>query len=207
MPKSRSIPNPEDTALIDGAIPGYAGHIPGLRVENVTGVSFRSARRLSRSRNGQTARQGVIPGVSGYAGHIRGQDAFQTSGVSYDTAVDYLMYATRNSELATREMSNWSKESDYANASRLFESQPKKVDSSDLLTIEERRAAQEIPVVRQPMRIPGQRSIQDDRVWSYQVPGTINTSRVAGIPSYSPIAEPLRYTAVFPKFRAGGLNV
>ena len=207
MRKLKSVTHVEDTSLIDGAIRGYAGHIPGVKVENVSGCAFRSARRLSRARSVPTARRGVIPGVSGYAGHIRGRDAFQTCGMTYDAEIDFLKYASSNSETVVRDMCNWVRESNYLNASRLFESQPQKLDLNDLITSEEHRHAKEIPVVRQPMRIPGQRSIQDDRVWSYQIRDNIDTSRGAGIPSYSPIAEPTRYVGVYPKFRAGGLNV
>ncbi len=187
------------------AVTGYAGHIPGLKINNVVGCSFRTSRRLSRSDSvPPKVSQGVRPGVSGYAGLIRGRQGFQTCGMSYDKEVSYLSTTYANPETAHRDMANWKRESDLINASRLFESRPLKVDCNNLLTVEECEAVKKVPVVRSPMRIPGQRSMQDDRLWSYQVKGRVDTERSAGIPSYSTLAEPLRYNLIYPGFRAGG---
>jgi hypothetical protein len=187
------------------AVTGYAAHIPGLKSNNIVGHAFRTSRRLSRAESiPHQEHRGVRPGVAGYAGFIRGRQGFQTCGISYDREVAYLSTTSENPETAHRDMANWKRESDLMNASRLFESRPLKVDANNLLTTEECEAVKKVPVVRAPMRIPGQRSMQDDRLWSYQVKGCLNTDRFAGVPSYSMLAEPLRYSRIYPGFRAGG---
>ena len=205
MRKPPSEDNAKATSRILGGITGYTGHIPGLITSNIVGSSFRTSRRLSRAPCVPVPQTlGVRPGVSGYTGYINGSQGYQTCGLSYDVEVAHLKRIGADREDALRDVANWNRESDIMNASRLFESRPLRLDGNNLITVEECEAAKRVPVIRAPMRIPGQRSIQDDRVWSYQIKEPSYTGRVAGVSAYSRLAEPLRYASLYPGFRAGG---
>jgi len=194
--------NSPRTSMIQRSIAGYTGHMPGVHGQSTVGYAYENSKRRSRS-NVSPRMQSTVPGVLGYAGSIRGRLAYETCGVSYDKEVNYLMKSCANPEAAYRNMANWTREGDVPIASRLFESRPLKVDLTDLLTTGEQLNATRIPVVRSPMRIPGRRSIPDDRFWSYQIP-TNPRADVAGVPSSSCITQNLRYAIINPGFLAGG---